>query len=420
MRAGIGLLLLGFTTTAAGCRLRQNLPPHPDSDGGDGALASVPLGPAGLGAPEAGRPADGIVGTGALDGASVISAQDGSSLSTFQGDSAPPCADGGCVLPRATHVAMGRQHACALLATGSIVCWGNNDYGQLGDGSNKSSDLPVAVLDIRDAIAVKAGENYSCALASGGTVQCWGKNSFGELGSAATRSTAITTPVVIAGLGGVTAISCARFHACALVSGGEPRCWGWNHNGQLGDGTTTPSSTPVTVSGIENATAIVAGASFSCALASDGRVLCWGGQPYMTTVPGMVTRVAGISDARGLAAGDAHACVLLSDGRVRCWGRNLNGQLGNGTTIDSDTPVDVNPLPAATFIAAGSAETCAFASGSVRCWGDNRLSPVPVSSLSTVTEVAMEALHGCALTEGGSVWQWDWRTLAAAPAPGWP
>jgi alpha-tubulin suppressor-like RCC1 family protein len=161
-------------------------------------------------------------------------------------------------------------------------------------------------------------------------------------------TTNASTPVVVTGMTTATAISAGAFYACALLADGTAKCWGLNSSGQLGNGTFTDSSTPVAVTGLTTATAITAGGgAHACALSADGTAKCWGyngsgqlgnGTNIDSSTPVAVT---GLTTASAIAAGGFHSCALLANGTVKCWGYNLYGQLGNGTNVDSSTPVVV-------------------------------------------------------------------------------
>jgi len=240
-------------------------------------------------------------------------------------------------------ISAGWHHSCALLSGGTVKCWGANASGQLGDGSTTTSSTPVVVSALSDAIAISVGSEHSCALLSGGTVKCWGANASGQLGDGSTTTS--STTVVVSGLSAVTAISSGFGHSCALLSDGTAKCWGDNTFGQLSNGSKVSSSTPVVVSGLSGATAISAGFGRSCALLADGRAKC---SVLSSTGSGggaTLAVVAGLSGAIVIAAGNAHTCALLSGGTVKCWGGdNTYGQLGDGSTTRSSTPVVVSAL----------------------------------------------------------------------------
>jgi alpha-tubulin suppressor-like RCC1 family protein len=320
-------------------------------------------------------------------------------------------------------VSAGGDHPCAVLGDGSVRCWGNNAFGQLGNGTIRSTASPVVVRGITSATAVTSGGNHTCALLTGGTVSCWGFNSTGQLGNGTKNESHV--PVAVSGISNATAIAAGLAHTCALLATGTVRCWGLNLNGQLGNGTTSNSSVPVQVSGITNATAIDANSEgHTCALLADGTVRCWGwnlnGQLGNGTTIDSSTPVAvkDLTAAKAIAAGGDHSCALLTDGTVRCWGWNPFGQLGNGKTASSSTPVAVSGLVNATAITAGQVHTCAMLGAGVVCWGDNRvgqlgdgttfsgLTPSAVNGISGATAIAAGDSTSCAVIARGSVLCW--------------
>jgi alpha-tubulin suppressor-like RCC1 family protein len=257
-------------------------------------------------------------------------------------------------ITNATQVAVGSGHTCALLSTGHVECWGNNENGALGNGTTTSSDTPVEAKGITDAIQVTASSEHTCALLSTGHVECWGENSGGQLGDGIAAGPeqcglfhyCSTTPVEATGITDATQVAAGNAHSCALLSTGHVECWGRNASGALGDGTTTWSDTPLEATGITNATQVAAGNGYTCALLP-GSVDCWGNNASgqlgdgATTSADMAVPVSGIVGASQATAGSELTCALLSTGHVECWGENGLGQLGDGTTASSDTPVEV-------------------------------------------------------------------------------
>jgi alpha-tubulin suppressor-like RCC1 family protein len=259
----------------------------------------------------------------------------------------------------ATAIAAGFIHSCALIAGGGVKCWGTNQYGLLGNGTQgHPSPIPVTVHGLSNAIAIVSGGGHNCALNSDGIVKCWGRIKYAnanEKGSPVDSS----IPVTVTGLSKAIAISAGSRHTCAIISDGTVKCWGRNDFGQLGDGTTANSLTPVMVIGISKAKAVATGDVHSCALISDGTVKCWGinglgilgnetnkspqacGNSPCSTTP-MV--VSDISTAIAITAGKEHTCKLLLGGTVKCWGWNKYGQLGNGRLTEFSKPVEVAGL----------------------------------------------------------------------------
>lgn len=335
--------------------------------------------------------------------------------------------------PTVTQVAAGGAHSCALTTSGGVQCWGGNSFGQLGDGTRTNALTPVAVAGLsRNVVAIAGGGFHTCALiATTGAVQCWGQNVWGQLGDGTTTDS--STPVTVSGLAaGAIAISAGGFHTCALLSTGAVQCWGQNQYGQLGNGSTTGSPTPVTVSGLASGVvAIATGVSHSCGLSQAGAVQCWGRNQFgqlgggSTSNSSTPVTVANLAAAVQIATGANHTCAVAGAG-VQCWGSNNNGQLGNGTTTDSTSPVAPNGLGGGMVaVAAGSGHSCALAiSGTVQCWGtnsarqlgdgtmNNSSTPVATTVLTTgALAVGAQALvagsnHNCALTVGGGVQCW--------------
>jgi alpha-tubulin suppressor-like RCC1 family protein len=173
-------------------------------------------------------------------------------------------------------------HSCALLSDHRIRCWGDGQYGQLGDGAFASSTTPKYVAGITNAIEVTTGDSFSCALLSTRKVDCWGLNTYAELGNPlpGIASEESATPVGVRGLSKIITIASGYDHSCALLSTHRVDCWGLNYTGELGDGTINHGSTqppvPVAVKGLASVTALSLGNDDSCALTTSAAVWCWG------------------------------------------------------------------------------------------------------------------------------------------------
>jgi alpha-tubulin suppressor-like RCC1 family protein len=298
-----------------------------------------------------------------------------SQAGSLSADTTTPVTVGG--ITTALSLTAGLYHTCAILFGGTVQCWGYNGFGQLGDKTKGSSmTTPVTVNGIADATAIAGGFYHSCAVLAKGTVQCWGHNDRGQLGNGTTQDSAI--PVTVDGITTATAISAGFSHTCAVLSTGGVQCWGDNAKGQLG-GEPAPDAKPmVTVKGITTATSVSLGDAHSCVLQSDGQIKCWGyngrgqlgdGTTTSTTTP---ITVGGINTAKSIDAGHNHVCATLSDNTVKCWGSNSKGQLGNGTFSAYLAPVAVEGMDRVRSISTNDAHTCAAQDqGTIHCWGFN-------------------------------------------------
>ncbi|MDA0715066.1 MAG: putative Ig domain-containing protein [archaeon] len=294
----------------------------------------------------------------------------------------------------ATAVTIGQFHSCALLDNGSVMCWGKNDEGQLGTGSTSTSptSTPTLVASFgtgRTAVAISAGHKHTCALLDNGSVSCWGNNQYGRLGNG--NVTSQYSPVLTASLGSgrtATAIAAGDLGTCAVLDNGSVACWGMNSQyGMIGNGTTGASdftSIPVQTASLgagRTAVDIVAGQMYYCALLDDGSVVCWGSGSYGNLGDGTATAQSsptqtsslGIA-AKKIVAGARHTCAVLINQTVKCWGANSNGAIGDGSTTQRNSPTAVafGAGVNVTNLGAGAYHTCALIeNGSMRCWGKN-------------------------------------------------
>ena len=350
-------------------------------------------------------------------------------------------------------IAASLRTTCVLLSDGTVRCAGADGY--TGDGT-KGEDYPlsggtydpVQVVGISNATSIEAGEESNCAVLTDTTARCWGRNQFGQLGDGTNLGTAgdafarRLAPVAVQGIDGVIDISMWDEHACAITdddgngTGDTVWCWGRNNYRQLGDVTNEDpfAPAPVQVQGLPAGVSPVdveAGASHTCLLLSDGTVSCWGsggrlgrGQiPSAGIAPGPVPGIAGAVD---ISVGRNHTCVVLAGGTVNCWGQNDSNALGNrdAATVPQ-SPATVTGVSGAIDVTASYSSTCVrYANGTAECWGANQYgqlgdgSPTPDGELqpvamdtgspSAITAVSSNFHSWCALLADTSAVCWGY------------
>ena len=341
-------------------------------------------------------------------------------------------------------LAVATNHACGVTPSGQAMCWGYNSSGELGDGTTASRTTPVAVVPPSGTAysSLAAGGSFTCGQTTTGAVQCWGNNAYGQLGDGTSGTNqAVPAPLAFPEVVTTTQIAAGSTHACALATSGNMYCWGSNASGQIGDGTSGTDGNrlaPVRVASADGLrfSAVAAGTSHSCALATDGRAHCWG-----SNVSGQLgTAVAGdglasptaVEMPEGVAftsihAGGSTTCARTTSGELWCWGLNANGQIGDGTTTDRPRPTRVvmaggSPVRS---VSLGQGFACAITTGNATyCWGSNtdgqlgdgreaiRAVPAAIDNPGTVAfaSLALGADHTCGIDRAGGARCWGGNT----------
>jgi alpha-tubulin suppressor-like RCC1 family protein len=371
----------------------------------------------------AGGEAETNVQTGATPGSVVVRAATGNlvpvtfSITTIS----PPSAS----IP----VTTGNRHTCKLTA-GVASCWGDNGFGQLGDGTRTDRRTPALVAGGLSFGEVSAGGSHTCGVTAEGEAYCWGSNSFGQLGDGSTTDR--SNPVLVGGGLSFASVSAGGSHTCGLTTVGTAFCWGWNSKGQLGDGTQADRHSPVLVLGdlsfltlTTGDAATEAGGEFSCGITGTG-AYCWGrnfsgqlgdgsGETQLTPV-----RVAGDVGFAAVSGGGSHACAVTLTGTAHCWGTY---GLGNGNGSTRLTPAPVEGGASFVIVSAGGHHTCGVtAAGATTCWGHNESaqlgdggktdqeSPVLVSGGVSFSAVSAGGKHSCGVTAAEEIYCWGSNT----------
>ncbi len=327
----------------------------------------------------------------------------------------------------------GARGTLVLKSDGTVWTWGANFGGKLGLGVATNVLTRVLVPNeahgpgnsgyLNSIKAIMGGELHNMAVKSDGTVWAWGNNMFGQLGNGTTNDA--DAPVQVSGLSSITSLGGRAYHALAIKADGTAWAWGWNSMGELGNGTTNPTTVPVQVVGLTNPIVVTAGYHYSVALMPDGTVCQWGHGRAIGNSNTPV-QIPGFSNVTAISGGWDHALALKSDGTVWAWGLNGDGELGNGTTTNSAIPIQSVGLSNMVAVSGGDSHSSALCrDGTVWKWGlndvgelgngtTNSVNPVPVKILldnygggfSNVVKMAARDYHNIALKQDGSVWMW--------------
>ena len=280
-------------------------------------------------------------------------------------------------LDKALSVASGVDYSMVLDSNGKVWAWGNNNVGQLGNGTITNSYYPCLIDSLPEVVDISA-HFHSLAVAKDGSVWGWGLNSRYQLGNDTQES--FLLPVKIQGLTNITNVSAGSAHTVAVKSDGTLWALGFNAFGQLGDGTTEDRVTPVQVQGLEDVIACETGDAYTVALKSDGTIWGWGDNRFGQLGDGTITdrhipvQTVGIDDAIAIAVGNNHTLALRSDGTVWAWGWNIDSQLGDGTTQDRSLSIPISGLNNVIEISAGYSYSLALdQEGIIWSWGANSL-----------------------------------------------
>lgn len=341
--------------------------------------------------------------------------------------------------------------ACGITISGTGYCWGSNLYGQLGNGTDASSPVPLPVAGGLTFTALSIGSGNACGITAAGSAVCWGVRGFGDLGNGTVGFRNVPAPMT----GGLafTTLSMGEKHACGLVAAGDVYCWGDGSVGQLGNGANLGSPSPVKVAGGHHFVSLGATSGrATCAIASDplpptAATYCWGSNAMgelghgtleaSDNVPVLVT--GGFNFQSVSTSDDAQAysttCGVTTTGVGYCWGSNNSGQLGNGTFTAAPNPAPVAVQGGHLFssITPGGDHSCGVAvGGAAWCWGDDQLGELGMGRPGSGTQVTPQAVvppvtgavtfatlfasfwQTCGVTVPAGVYCWGWRTPTGA------
>jgi alpha-tubulin suppressor-like RCC1 family protein len=309
--------------------------------------------------------------------------------------------------PAATSIASGRDHGYLLDEQGRVWGWGDNGFGQVGDGTNTVRQAPVLLpqLSSVQAVEVEAGHYHGLAVDSSGRLWVWGFGTLGQLGQGTTGNS--PTPRLVPGLTEVSHAVGGRDMSYALLTDGTVRAFGDNLNGEMGDGTTTRRTSPVQVPGLTGIVELSAGRNHALALDNQGRIWAWGDNAYGQVGNGTTVDVRQptlvASGYVHVDAGAHHSLAVRSDGQVATWGRGYRGQLGLGNTAMRTSPTIVPGLTGIVEVGDGRDQSFALTEdGRVYAWGSNAAGQLGDGTTSQRNSPVWIGLTGIAVAQSGS------------------
>jgi len=331
-----------------------------------------------------------------------------------------------------SEIVVGGSHSCVLTDRGNLVCWGLNDYGQVGEATTDSGTTPhYFSAETAPLVSISTGVTHSCGIDESRNPICWGNNEDGQLGDDSMESSSVPVHVQLPAGVTVREVAAGDSHTCALLDGDDVMCWGNNTKGKLGDGTTTQRLVPTKVVQLHtapgnsvNSTSLITHneatihTEFSTTDVASHRVLEYGTDEFLTGDTNSVD-LGHFGTVKYIASGAHHSCMVIAGGYVKCWGDNSDGALGTGDVTSHTNPVDVKELGGqARVVAVGKSHSCAVMStGGLKCWGDNssgqlgdgtvlsKKTPV-TADLTGVIDVVLGDAFSCALTVDGLVKCW--------------
>ncbi len=335
-------------------------------------------------------------------------------------------ADESIVTEQWSATASGNSHTCAIHNTDqSLWCWGGNGNGQIGQGTISALIAePTELAAGSQWLSIAANGNHSCAIRSDSSLWCWGGNDAGQVGNGSNEN--VTTPTLINSATDWRIIDLGTDHSCGIKNDNTLWCWGDNSESQLGDGTTAPSNIPKQIGAASNWDKISLGKAFSCGINTNSELYCWGnnsvnqlGYDSTTPVISQPQQVGTDTDWANISSGENHSCAIKNDKTLWCWGRSNFGQAAQLAEADTKTPTQETSASSWLSVAAAGNHSCAVKEdSSLWCWGLNsqgqlgnntnilKTVPTPVVGDSSWTELSLGVDHSCAIRDDGSLWCW--------------
>jgi alpha-tubulin suppressor-like RCC1 family protein len=324
-------------------------------------------------------------------------------------------------------ISAGGKHSCGITSSGMIKCWGANHFSQIGNGTPYFKSSPLEIDTNIKYSKIKAGDGHTCGVTINGTLKCWGSNVYGKLGyggtgdkkSAIIIDSGIRYAQIESGKGGV------GNHTCGITNLGDLKCWGYNADGQIGDGTTSSKQLPTIIDSGIKYSKMSLGDSFSCGITNSGVLKCWGKNNFGQLGDGTTgnkllptTIDTGVLYSE-ISAGDNHTCGVTSNNILKCWGYNSNGQIGDATSVNKLTPTIIESGVSYSKVGLGNNHSCGITStGVLKCWGYNNYGelgigsttnknvPTIVDSGTIYKSISSSNYHTCGITTNNKIKCW--------------
>ena len=320
----------------------------------------------------------------------------------------------------------GREYSCGTAEDGTLKCWGDNDYGQVGDGTTTDRNTPTIIDPGTSYLSVTPGLYHTCGITTSGTLKCWGWNYYGQVGDGTKINR--NTPTNIDPGTSYQSVTLGSFHTCGITTSGTLKCWGYNYYGQVGDGTTTNRPTPTNIDPGTSYQSVTPGSYHTCGITTSGTLKCWGGNNYGQVGDGTKinrntpTNIDPGTSYQSVTLGSFHTCGITTSGTLKCWGYNYYGQVGDGTTTNRPTPTNIDPGTSYQSVTPGSYHTCGITtSGTLKCWGGNnygqvgdgtkinRNTPTNIDPGTSYQSVTLGSFHTCGITTSGTLKCWGYN-----------
>jgi alpha-tubulin suppressor-like RCC1 family protein len=273
----------------------------------------------------------------------------------------------------------GGNHTCGVRKNGKLYCWGYDNFGQIGDGASTGATSPRRIGSFEDWANVSASYRHTCGVRKNGKLYCWGRDTFGQIGDGDVANDH-AAPSRIGTFEDWVRVDAGGHHTCGVRANGKLYCWGHDYNGQVGDGADTGATSPRRIGTFEDWSRVAAGLSHTCGVRTNGKLYCWGygefgqvGDSEEDLLAESPRRIGSFEDWSRIAAGDSHTCGARTNGKLYCWGSDSYGQIGDDDGTHAIAPRRVSSSEDWATVTAGENHSCGIRAHKLYCWGRDNL-----------------------------------------------